>query len=82
MTLQSGAMELIVVVVVVAVLAWLVAGVMRRSRIASPESQLARMFSRDAAERLIQFERQRDPSLSRAQAARRALDRAEYDRGR
>jgi len=73
---------LIVVLLAVAALAWLVAGLARRNRVASPERQLTRMFDAAAAERLIQFERQRNPSLSRAQAARRALERAEYDRGR
>ena len=34
------------------------------------------------AERLIDYERKRDPSLSRAEAIRGAIERLEYDRTR
>ncbi|MEP7027458.1 MAG: hypothetical protein ABI960_02575 [Candidatus Eisenbacteria bacterium] len=34
------------------------------------------------AERLIEYERKRDPSLSRAEAIQSAIERLEYDRTR
>ncbi len=36
----------------------------------------------DRAERLVEYENKRDPSLSRAEAIRSAIDRLEYDRTR
>jgi hypothetical protein len=73
---------LLVVVIVVAALLWLARGTHRRASLRTPERQLARMLGADAAERLIRFEQERQPGLSRARAAQRALERAEYDRGR
>ena len=75
-------MILIVIVAVAAVLGWVALGTARRSRANSAERQLARMLDAGTADRLIRWELLRDPSLSRAQAAKRALERAEYDRGR
>ena len=54
----------------------------RRAGRNSPERQLGRMLSPDAADRLIRHELKLTPGLSRSQAARRALERAMYDRGR
>ena len=50
----------------------------------SPEQQLIRrvLGDRDAAERLIRYEQKRAPEISRGEAARRALDRLEYERSR
>lgn len=75
-------MELIIGIAVIAVLAWFFLGAGRRVKQASYESQLARMFDKAAADRLIKYEQIRDPKLSRREAAKRALERAEYDRGR
>jgi len=73
---------LLVIVIVVVVLLWLARGAGRQVKRRSPERQLARMLGADAAERLIRYELDRQPGLSRASAAQRALERAEYDRGR
>jgi hypothetical protein len=70
------------VIVAIAGLAFVIGGGAKRGRAASAERQLARMLDRDTAERLIKWEMLRDPALTRAQAAKRALERAEYDRGR
>ncbi len=67
---------------VVVILVWLAARMTRRALWRSPERQLARMMGPDGAERLIRFEQNRSPGLSRRQAARRALERAEYERSR
>lgn len=74
--------ELLVIAAVVGVIVWVVSRTARRSSWRSPERQLERMVGRDAAERLIRYEKERTPGLSQAQAAKRALERAEYDRGR
>jgi len=73
---------LLVIAVVVAALVWLARGAGRQASRRSPERQLARMLGADAAERLIRYELDRQPGLTRASAAQRALERAEYDRGR
>lgn len=75
-------LEIVVIVAVIGVIVWLVTRTKRRSGWAAPERQLERMVGRDAAARLIRYEKERDPKLSHAQAAKRALERAEYDRGR
>lgn len=72
----------LVAVIVIAAIAWFAMGLHRRSRTQAPQRQLERMVGADAAERLTRFERERDPSLPVDEAARRALERAEYDRGR
>ena len=71
-------------VVLIILLAFAVFGfsVLRARAGNSAESQLARMLSADAAERLIDYEMKREPGISRSKAAQRALDRAMYDRGR
>jgi hypothetical protein len=71
-----------VTVIVIAAIAWFAMGAHRRSQIQAPQRQLERMVGPEAAERLTRFERERDPGLPPDQAARRALERAEYDRGR
>jgi len=75
-------MELIIGIVVLGVLGWVIFGAGRRVKQASHEAQLGRMLGKDAADRLIRYEQIRDPKLSRREAAKRALERAEYDRGR
>jgi len=74
--------ELLVIAGVIGVIVWVVSKSARRSSWRSPGHQLERMVGRDAAERLIRYEKERDPKLSQAAAAKRALERAEYDRGR
>lgn len=74
--------ELLVIAAVVGVIVWVVSKSARRSSWRAPGRQLERMVGRDAADRLIRWEKERDPSLSQAAAAKRALERAEYDRGR
>lgn len=76
-------MTLIAVALAVAgIFVWLVVTAVRRGGLKRPDRQLARMVGRDAAERLIKWELLRDDTLTRMQAAQRALERAEYDRGR
>ncbi len=72
----------IVAVIVVAAISWFAVTLHRRTRLQAPQRQLERMVGPEAAERLTRFERERDPNLPAAEAARRALERAEYDRGR
>jgi hypothetical protein len=74
--------EIVVIAAVIGVIVWFVSRSTRRSSWRAPERQLERMVGRDAAERLVRYEKDRDPKLSHDQAAKRALDRAEYDRGR
>ena len=71
-----------VVVIVVGAIAWFAMGIVRRSQMQTPQRQLERMVGSEAADRLTRFERERDPSLPADQAARRAQERAEKDRGR
>jgi hypothetical protein len=73
---------LVVVVMFAALVLWFAARLRRRARWLSPEQQLIRMMGAVGADRLIKYEQDRNPHLSRREAARRALDRAEYDRGR
>lgn len=75
-----GALLLLAVVIVA--IGWWLSKSARRVGWRAPERQLERMLGRDAAERLIRYEQERSPGLPRARAARRALERAEYDRGR
>jgi hypothetical protein len=71
-----------VTVAVLGAVTWFAIGLRRQARMQSPERQLERMVGSEAAERLIRFERERDPGLSAVKAAQRALERAEHDRGR
>jgi hypothetical protein len=71
-----------VALVVFLAIVWFGVSMRRQARLRTPERQLERMVGSETAERLIRFEREREPGLSTDKAAQRALERAEYDRGR